>query len=284
MARWVNFRTLFWTSMAIVLLGILPTAFAQENEIDGPWKYLKRQDQAAGWQQPDFNDEGWQQGFGGFGTRDTPGSRVGTDWSTDNIWLRRTVNLDSLPEKPGILIHHDEDVEVYLNGNPIATFKGYITEYKTVPLTEDAKKSLKEGKNVLAVHCRQTGGGQFIDVHVVDADNIPKSPKPKRPTKPFVSELITEWGAKVTPDNAWREYPRPQLVRENWTNLNGQWDYAVTPIESPRQPAKWDGKILVPFCLESKLSGVQRLLAERRSPLVSPHVRCEAATPTAGRC
>ena len=40
--------------------------------------------------------------------------------------------------------------------------------------------------------------------------------------------LMTEWGEKVTPENAWRGYPRPQLVRENWVNLNGEWDYAIS--------------------------------------------------------
>ena len=73
--------------------------------------------------------------------------------------------------------------------------------------------------------------------------------------------LMTEWGEKVTPENAWRGYPRPQLVRENWVNLNGEWDYAVTSVtNTPGIPKKWDGKILVPFAIESALSGVGRLL------------------------
>ena len=75
--------------------------------------------------------------------------------------------------------------------------------------------------------------------------------------------MLTTWGEKVTPENAWRGYPRPQLVRESWTNLNGQWDYAVTEIaKTDGRPEKWDGKILVPFALESPISGCGgRLLA-----------------------
>ena len=69
----------------------------------------------------------------------------------------------------------------------------------------------------------------------------------------------TPWGEKVTPENAWREYPRPQMVRQNWTNLNGLWQYAVTK-DAPGCPAKWDGEILVPFVIESSLSGVGRLV------------------------
>ncbi len=74
-----------------------------------------------------------------------------------------------------------------------------------------------------------------------------------------VPGMKTPWGEKVTPANAWREYPRPQMVRQNWTNLNGLWQYAVTK-NAPGCPAKWDGEILVPFVIESSLSGVGRLV------------------------
>ncbi|MBL9158987.1 MAG: sulfatase-like hydrolase/transferase [Verrucomicrobiales bacterium] len=71
--------------------------------------------------------------------------------------------------------------------------------------------------------------------------------------------MRTEWGEKVTPENVWQEYPRPALRRENWTNLNGLWDYAVTPKTDSAPPLEtWDGKILVPFAIEAPLSGVER--------------------------
>ena len=69
--------------------------------------------------------------------------------------------------------------------------------------------------------------------------------------------LTTQWGDQVTPDNAWREYPRPQFVRAQWANLNGLWDYAITRRTAPA-PASYEGKILVPFAVESALSGVAR--------------------------
>ena len=73
--------------------------------------------------------------------------------------------------------------------------------------------------------------------------------------------MLTTWGECVTPKNAWRSYPRPQMVRDKWTNLNGEWDYAITSVtNTPGRPQKWYGKILVPFPLESALSGVGRLL------------------------
>ncbi|HEY4415157.1 MAG TPA: glycoside hydrolase family 2 TIM barrel-domain containing protein [Verrucomicrobiae bacterium] len=67
--------------------------------------------------------------------------------------------------------------------------------------------------------------------------------------------IMTRWAAEVSPTNALPEYPRPQLVRPDWLNLNGLWDYAVTP-ETTNQPTQFAGKILVPFAIESALSGV----------------------------
>ncbi|HEY6404075.1 MAG TPA: sugar-binding domain-containing protein, partial [Blastocatellia bacterium] len=77
--------------------------------------------------------------------------------------------------------------------------------------------------------------------------------------KPAPITLMTEWGERVTPENAWREYPRPQFARERWENLNGLWDYAITAKTMPA-PAKFDGKILVPFAPEAALSGVGKIL------------------------
>ena len=77
--------------------------------------------------------------------------------------------------------------------------------------------------------------------------------------KPAANALMTRWGKKVTPENAWQEYPRPQLTRKEWKNLNGLWDYGVTKKEAEQYPGAC-GQILVPFPLESALSGVKRTL------------------------
>ena len=69
------------------------------------------------------------------------------------------------------------------------------------------------------------------------------------------ARLMTRWAAEVGPTNALPEYPRPQLVRADWLNLNGLWDYAISPDSTEKLPA-FAGKILVPFPLESALSGV----------------------------
>ena len=79
--------------------------------------------------------------------------------------------------------------------------------------------------------------------------------------KPADGPLRTRWAAELTPENAHREYPRPQLVRERWTCLNGLWQYAVRPRDEGR-PASFDGEILVPFPIESALSGVMRTVGD----------------------
>ena len=99
----------------------------------------------------------------------TPGAVVRTVWNTDAIWLRREITL---PDRPfadlRLQLHHDEDVEVYLNGVLAAKLAGYGTAYKDVPISEPARKTVRPGVNVLAVSCRQTGGGQYIDVGLVE--------------------------------------------------------------------------------------------------------------------
>ena len=75
--------------------------------------------------------------------------------------------------------------------------------------------------------------------------------------KPAEGPLMTRWAADVSPANVHPEYPRPQMVRENWVNLNGLWDYAITAKDSAR-PESFDGQILVPFPVQSALSGVMK--------------------------
>ena len=74
---------------------------------------------------------------------------------------------------------------------------------------------------------------------------------------PAGDRIMTDWASQVSPDNALPEYPRPMMVRPDWQNLNGLWQYAITP-KGEKAPENYDGDILVPFCIESALSGVQK--------------------------
>jgi hypothetical protein len=128
------------------------------------WRYTVNEP-AEGWFKSDFNDMDWKKGTGGFGTRGTPGALVRTVWSTPDIWLRRTFDLTEDPPKDlYLLMHHDEDAEIYLNGVLAAKVQGYTTQYEEFDISPEARAALKKGRNILAVHCKQTGGGQYIDV------------------------------------------------------------------------------------------------------------------------
>ncbi|RIH67200.1 beta-galactosidase [Mariniphaga sediminis] len=81
--------------------------------------------------------------------------------------------------------------------------------------------------------------------------------------EPEGDRLKSIWGEQVNPENPLPEYPRPQMKRNEWRNLNGQWSYALTEKGSSF-PTAFDGKILVPFPIESSLSGVQKRVGENQ--------------------
>ncbi|HZY85255.1 MAG TPA: beta-galactosidase, partial [Gemmataceae bacterium] len=115
-----------------------------------------------------YDAAGWKEGPGGFGTRGTPGAVVRTEWNTADIWLRREFTLPGSGDLY-LSLHHDEDAEVYLNGVLAAKVQGFVTGYEDVAINEAARKALKPGgKNVIAIHCHQTTGGQYIDAGLIE--------------------------------------------------------------------------------------------------------------------
>ena len=123
------------------------------------------------WMQPSFEANGWTEGKAGFGAGSPapPNSHIHTDWSTSEIWIRRTLDIKELPiGKLYLRLHHDEDCVVYINGIEVARLNGYATNYFNLALA--TKGAIVQGKNVIAIHCRQTGGGQYIDAGLFVAD------------------------------------------------------------------------------------------------------------------
>ncbi len=146
-----------------VLVSVVPTA--QDEPV--VWHYTTRRP-AEGWFEPEFDAGAWQEGKSGFGTPGTPGAIVNTVWDTRNIWLRREFTLpEGKWDNVGFNVHHDEDVEIYINGVRAAEATGYTIDYEPLSMNAAAQAALKPGRNVIAVHCRQTGGGQYIDVGLV---------------------------------------------------------------------------------------------------------------------
>jgi hypothetical protein len=143
---------------------VVPTSENQGRE----WRYTTGKP-AENWFKTDFNDTGWNVGVGGFGTKGTPGTVVRTEWKTPDIWLRSEITVprgkfSSLHFR----LHHDEDAEIYINGVLAGSYGGFTSEYEEFPMTPAGLKTLKPGKNCVAVHCKQTRGGQYIDVGIVE--------------------------------------------------------------------------------------------------------------------
>jgi hypothetical protein len=142
---------------------LVPTSISQP----AAWRYTLEQP-GEGWFKPGFDASAWKEGTAGFGTQGTPGAKIRTEWKSDDIWLRREFdlpqgNVDDLR----LLMHHDDDAEVFLNGMLAAMPRGYTSDYERMEIYSAARVRLKPTGNVMAVHCHQTSGGQYIDVGIV---------------------------------------------------------------------------------------------------------------------
>jgi hypothetical protein len=145
------------------------TVLETSRDTPATWRFVTTKPDGD-WSRPDFIDATWSSGPAGFGARNPPGSAIRTPWTTSDIWIRRTFDLPAGTTlvNPQLYLHHDEDTEVFVNGTLVATLTGYTQDYELQPSTVDLRTLLKAGVNTIAVHCRQTTGGQYIDVGIVD--------------------------------------------------------------------------------------------------------------------
>jgi hypothetical protein len=140
---------------------------AQQSQL---WRYTLDRP-SNDWTKPEFDDSSWKSGPGGFGRKGTRGLKFGTAWESSDIWLRRDITLDGSPTaETRLMVHHDEDTEIYLNGVLAASVTGFSTEYRHLPIRREALRMLGKGENVISVHCQNDGGGQAIDVGLVRID------------------------------------------------------------------------------------------------------------------
>jgi hypothetical protein len=148
-----------------IIKTIVPDARTQAIE----WRYVTTQPEDD-WEKSFFDDSQWKTGQAGFGTGGTPGAVVRTKWDTPDIWIRRTFELPEGVALGGLhlSLHHDDAAEVYLNGVLASVVKRYTTAYEEQAISPEARATLKPGKNTIAVHCKQIGGGQYIDAGIVE--------------------------------------------------------------------------------------------------------------------
>ena len=124
-------------------------------------KYTE-QTPADGWMNASFDDSKWKTGTGGFSDDEKSGKTI---WKSHDLWMRRSFTLNSIPERKMYLrLFHDDNVEVYLNGEKIYSCDCWNNSAKDLPLDDAVKAKLVKGKNVLAIHVANTAGGQGLDV------------------------------------------------------------------------------------------------------------------------
>ena len=141
----------------------LPAAM---SELAGPGEWAYTTDAPpADWASPSFDAGAWRRGAQPFGAGY---GGLTTEWNTPDIWLRREFDLSSVPKHPMLRIRHDEAVHVYVNGALAATDSGHIDAPDDFPLSPTSQKALKAGRNVIAVRCHQTVGGQLVDVRLIE--------------------------------------------------------------------------------------------------------------------
>jgi len=147
----------------------------------------------------------WTKGQGGFGTEGTPNSFVTTEWKEPEIWMRTNFGSKEIPESLVLEIFHDEDVEVYLNGVEIFKASGHISDYQFVELGQSALDAFQTGNNVLAIHCKQTKGGQFIDAALRTGPQMPGTLPValNRGGKRLEGELSKHFGREIVKE--WRD-------------------------------------------------------------------------------
>jgi hypothetical protein len=143
---------------------VVPTALKEPIK----WRYTTEKP-ADDWFKPEFNDSAWKEGDAGFGAGNVGKGEIRTGWKTPDIWIRREMMLpDRKLNKPMLSVHHDEDAEIYVNGVLAATVAAYTVEYEQLDMTPEGQAAFKPGKNVVAAHCHQTMGGQYIDVGILE--------------------------------------------------------------------------------------------------------------------
>jgi hypothetical protein len=143
-----------------VLVGAL-----QDGALSTPYKYVTEKP-ADDWAKEGFDDNAWKTGLAPFGKEQN--RTIKTEWATPDIYLRKTFEYDGSDFTQGaIVMCHDEDTEVLVNGQQILGVNGFISSYTLHNVTGQLKKALKKGANTIAVHTNQTQGGQYIDLAIL---------------------------------------------------------------------------------------------------------------------
>jgi hypothetical protein len=146
---------------------LLPTS----RDVPQTWRYSETAP-SADWMMPAFADAEWSSGAAGFGSARIENGLPRTAWKSADLWIRRSFEISEMPAHPYLVVHHDEDAAIYLNGVRADSLPGYTNAYTYIPLDSAAARVLHRGTNTIAVHVHNTRGEQYIDVGLVDLVDV----------------------------------------------------------------------------------------------------------------
>jgi len=149
-----------WAPLNFLEFGSTLLPIARDKKIE--WSYTNEKP-ADNWMKPEFNDADWKKGIAGFGPKGYHSSN--TDWSAvPDIWVRNTFELSQVSnEGLALIANYNDDAEIYINGTLIGSYSGACSNYTTLKLGKRVNELLKQGNNVIAIHCKWTGGNRYID-------------------------------------------------------------------------------------------------------------------------
>ena len=235
--------------------------FKTADEEPAMWKFVTEAPASEEWMSSAYDDAAWSEGEAGFG-KSRP--NIKTAWTTSDIWLRKRVAISGLAAEDlkalKFFVECDGEFEVYFNGIAASAYdlSGSLMKegYVTIP-AEALQQVAQSGELTIAAHVNRTKTAKFFDASLTADLNKVLSARPWEMKKGSLTSVFAE---DIDVNNVWGEYPRPQMVREEWQSLNGIWEMQPLFSKVTGMPASdaYSMEILVPFPVESPLSGVMQ--------------------------
>lgn len=196
---------------------LLPAA----DEINYPARITEKQP-GSDWMKPSFNDGTWKPATAPYGDNPT---MVKTVWKSSNLWYRRTFDLPSNSKQKFFLkLHHDDNVQVYINGQPVYKKNGWTGKFIYIPISESVRAAMQEKNNLLAIHVENTAGGAWLDAGIVQEEDLKGLEQPVPANQQLVTISATQ--------TAYQFIAGPILLKLNFLSplLPGKLNLLARPV------------------------------------------------------